>query len=359
MHTVFRILIRFAGAFAVAYCAVWVFAPHVLQRDVLQGVNAFRAAEILRTNLETDRSQNKITTQLKDNVDEQDLFRALEATWPYAFSLRCTTHGNGLVSFEVVPENMAAQEQAALLAKGIAQGLITQDMSIRERLQVLHDYVVKHCVYDVEIAEQAALVQSNGADTAFTAAGALVDGKAVCSGYARAYMMLCAAAGMDMIYIADAGMNHGWNAVRLYDTIYYIDTTFDDPIPDRGEMASEEYFLQTKEQMRKTHQWDEMFYDELARYALPQSLATAQRLFDLGLLGDTPPVASALSQPLPAAQRVHLGEVLGVSFAQGTAAKEVYATAWAKVCQKTVLQKLIKEGVIAEKRADLVGLKYS
>ncbi len=357
MRTVFRIFVRLAGLCAVIYGVLWAFAPHILQRDVLQGVNAFRAAEILRTKLESDRSENKITTLLKDNVDEQDLFRALEATWPYAFSLRCTTQGNGVVSFEVLPENMAAQEQAALLAKGIVQNLITEDMTLRERLKALHDYVVKHCAYDVEIAQQAELVQSNGADTAFTAAGALVEGKAVCSGYARAYMMLCAAAGIDVIYIADASMNHGWNAVRVYETIYYIDTTFDDPIPDRGELVSEEYFLQTKEQMQKTHRWDTAFYDELSLYALPQSLATAQRLFDLGLLVGSPPMVVELSQPLSSAKRAHLEEVLEISFAQDAVAKEIYATAWAKVCQKTELQKLIKNGVVAEKRAELVGLK--
>ena len=69
----------------------------------------------------------------------------------------------------------------------------------------------------------------------FTADGALVDGKAVCAGYARAFVLLCRAAGMDAIDVAgDEGMNHGWNAVRLEGETYFIDCTFDDPVPIRG-----------------------------------------------------------------------------------------------------------------------------
>ncbi len=95
----------------------------------------------------------------------------------------------------------------------------------------------------------------------FAADGALLDHKAVCAGYGRAYEMLCKAAGIQVIYVASEEMNHGWNAVRLGGTTYYIDCTFDDPIPDRGEYVSDQYFMLTGDELAQTHTWNEAFYE--------------------------------------------------------------------------------------------------
>ena len=103
----------------------------------------------------------------------------------------------------------------------------------------------------------------DGASAPFTAYGALVDGKAVCAGSARAFVMLCQAAGLDAVYVADSGMNHGWNAVRLDGQTYFIDCTFDDPVPDQGEYVSEDYFLLTAREMQSTHVWDLEFYERV------------------------------------------------------------------------------------------------
>lgn len=69
--------------------------------------------------------------------------------------------------------------------------------------------------------------------------------------------MLCKAAGIQVIYVASEEMNHGWNAVRLGGTTYYIDCTFDDPIPDRGEYVSDQYFMLTGDELAQTHTWNE------------------------------------------------------------------------------------------------------
>ena len=114
--------------------------------------------------------------------------------------------------------------------------------------------------YDVDTAEEDA---PDGSASAFAADGALLDHKAVCAGYGRAYEMLCKAAGIQVIYVASEEMNHGWNAVRLGGTTYYIDCTFDDPIPDRGEYVSDQYFMLTGDELAQTHTWNEAFYEQL------------------------------------------------------------------------------------------------
>ena len=75
--------------------------------------------------------------------------------------------------------------------------------------------------------------------------------------------MLCEAAGLQAVYVSSEEMNHGWNAVRLEGQTYYIDCTFDDPVPDRGDYVSSQYFLMTESQLARTHVWDVAFYERL------------------------------------------------------------------------------------------------
>ena len=69
--------------------------------------------------------------------------------------------------------------------------------------------------------------------------------------------------GIKTIYVASEEMNHGWNAVRLDGQTYFIDCTFDDPVPDRGQYVSDQFFMLTAEELSKTHVWDEAFYEQV------------------------------------------------------------------------------------------------
>ena len=142
----------------------------------------------------------------------------------------------------------------------LAAEAVTDGMTDAEKLRALHDTLVRLCEYDVDTAAQQA---PDGATAPFAADGALLDHKAVCAGYGRAFGMLCEAAGLETVYVASEEMNHGWNAVRLDGQTYYIDCTFDDPVPDRGEYVSDQYFMLTAEELSETHVWDEAFYEQL------------------------------------------------------------------------------------------------
>lgn len=194
-------------------------------------------------------------------LDGDELFRALESMWPYAFTMGMTVYGDGVSEVSVEIEDAARQEQAAVLARGIARQATEGLTEPRDKLRALHDALVRSCAYDVDAAAGGSLV--DGASAPFTAYGALVDGKAVCAGYARAFVLLCQAAGLDAVYVVSSSMNHGWNAVRLDGQTYYIDCTFDDPVPDQGAYASSDYFLLTAEQLQSTHTWDVEFYERV------------------------------------------------------------------------------------------------
>lgn len=195
-----------------------------------------------------------------DELDADEVYRALEAQYPYAFALHAVTRPNHTIELTPEVSRQARQEQAREYARVLAAGSISQTMTAEEKLRALHDMLIRLCEYDVDTA---ALDTPDGAAAPFAADGALLDHKAVCAGYGRAYEMLCEAAGLKVIYVASEEMNHGWNAVRLGGTTYYIDCTFDDPIPDRGEYVTDRYFLLTAEELAETHTWDKAFYEQL------------------------------------------------------------------------------------------------
>ena len=194
-------------------------------------------------------------------LDGDELFRAVEALYPYAFTMSMTVYGDGVSEISIELADAARQEQAAVLARGMAEQATEGLTDPRDKLRALHDALIRSCQYDVDTAESSAGV--DGADAPFTAYGALVDGKAVCAGYARAFVLLCQAAGLDAVYVVGSEMNHGWNAVRLDGQTYYIDCTFDDPVPDQGAYVSSDFFLLTAEQLQSTHTWDLEFYERV------------------------------------------------------------------------------------------------
>lgn len=224
-------------------------APHVQ--------TAFAAAALLEEQLRS--GQDEVTFRT-DEISLSEVYAALEAVYPYAFALHSAERPNGTTTLRVEVSRPARQQQAQDYAAQLAASQVTEDMDAPEKLRVLHDALVRLCVYDTETAEEET---QDGATAPFAADGALLDHKAVCAGYGRAYAMLCEAAGLRAIYVASEEMNHGWNAVRLDGTTYFIDCTFDDPVPDQGEYVTDRYFLRTADEIADSHIWDRAFYEQV------------------------------------------------------------------------------------------------
>ena len=133
-----------------------------------------------------------------------------------------------------------------LLQQAVAAALATvpAEASDYEVALALHDYIVNHVEYVHEGDHQ-------------TAYGALVGGKAVCAGYARAYQLLLTQAGIPCSYIQGESydssgslVNHAWNLVWLDGNCCYTDVTWD----DQGDSyVFHEYFNLSKEEISKTH----------------------------------------------------------------------------------------------------------
>lgn len=134
---------------------------------------------------------------------------------------------------------------------------IESDMSQVEMALSLHDYLVLHCAYDWYVA--------NGEDApsynVYTAYGALMEGNAVCQGYALAYNLLLNKVGIKTDYVTSTipgRGGHGWSLVKIEDTWYHVDVTWDDPMPfntghDLPGYCRHDYFLVSTETMKPEH----------------------------------------------------------------------------------------------------------
>lgn len=145
-------------------------------------------------------------------------------------------------------------DETTLVGKvnSIIAELITDDMSDYSRARVLHDWIISYANYDYS------------EDPYRDASGVLLHKTGVCDSYARAYLMLCTAAGLECVYVGGtAGSNadpdlwgpHGWNLVKLGGSWYHVDCTWDDP--GEGGYERHDYFCLDDEAMSKDHRWNQ------------------------------------------------------------------------------------------------------
>jgi hypothetical protein len=144
----------------------------------------------------------------------------------------------------------AAAEQAMSLVRGAKSDF--------ERALVLHNYIVLNTAYDSELL---VYYQTHGMNVAsprplsHTAYGALVDGVAVCDGYAKAYLHLLRLAGIESRLISGYGRSqpHAWNIVKLDGNWYHTDPTWSAATNAPHGIMSYEFYLLNSSEINKTH----------------------------------------------------------------------------------------------------------
>ncbi len=147
---------------------------------------------------------------------------------------------------DVMKEEMEAAISRFL--KDVPQGLTVEELA-----RYTHDYLIHECEYDYAAAE----ADKSGEDwehwfSAYTAYGALVEHRAVCSGYSKAYQLLLNRLGVECVPVrgnarTDEGTgsnpfsirmqqsDHQWNAVKDGNRWFMTDVTWDD-VDDPVEM---------------------------------------------------------------------------------------------------------------------------
>ena len=148
-----------------------------------------------------------------------------------------------------------AQEQHKALRAAASRiiGSLPSGMTDSEKVRYFHDYIIKNCEYSKE-----------GGNSSYTAYGCLVEGKAVCEGYAMALDYLCEKAGIYSLLISGEStsssgqkLTHIWNKIQLDNKWYNFDVTWDDPVSSFGpDYVRYDYYAVPDKQLERTHTTD-------------------------------------------------------------------------------------------------------
>lgn len=121
-------------------------------------------------------------------------------------------------SYKYSPEEASEMLRATEAAAKEIISQLDDNMSDYEKLKFIHDYLV----LNVESA-----VEGDYVDSVY---GALVNKRALCEGYAKAFSYLCNLIGVEnMIVTGYTGVDHMWNMVKLEGSWYHVDIGWDQP----------------------------------------------------------------------------------------------------------------------------------
>lgn len=122
----------------------------------------------------------------------------------------------------------------------------------------VYEYILLNSTYDKMAIDAFGIPMENSHNPY----GILVENTGICLGYTTTFQLFMDMAGIpcETIYgTAIEGEEHAWNQVEIDGNWYYVDATWDDPVPEEeGRLPYHSFFNVTTEYMKDTfHEWDE------------------------------------------------------------------------------------------------------
>lgn len=184
------------------------------------------------------------------------------------WNVRSATHGSSTIltmkpTYTITGSALTAAKTAYdAKVNQLTAGLSGSDY---DKAKTLHDRLIDTVTYTSTANDQNAY-------------GALVEGKAVCNGYARAYQHLLMKVGIPAWHVNGTSVNpstntpvgHAWNLVKIDGQWYYTDVTWD----DQGANTFYTYFHITTQQLLQGHTIDSKFAS-----LVPNATATAANYY--------------------------------------------------------------------------------
>ncbi|KOS64582.1 DUF5050 domain-containing protein [Lysinibacillus agricola] len=210
--------------------------------EIVKQLNNF-APEIKITYSGPMTDFNKKIMEAFEKAQEQAVYASghLEST-----TISADSTGN--VTFKV--KYITNQKQEAAVQKKVDQVLktiIKPSMTEFEKVKAINDYIVSNTAYGTKTKASP-----------HSAYALLMEGQAVCQGYALTSYKMLEQAGFDTKYVVgyvNGNEAHAWNLVKVDGKWYHLDTTWNDPLPNRIGASSYDYFLVTDAQLKKDHKW--------------------------------------------------------------------------------------------------------
>ena len=199
------------------------------------------------------RHSPKIEIPRLNDSDFNSLIYALSYDNPdlICFSGECRLQRTGGVYYFIPEYTHTSSEHDALMQRlesAAGKILSSQNRYSGEYAKelYLHDSLCEVCSYDY----------ADTADLTVSSYDALVNGSAVCEGYAKAFKLLLDRAGIKSYLVTGIARDesgntegHMWNVVKLSGGNYYVDPTWDDMSVNEGLPESEHFYFNVNEQM--------------------------------------------------------------------------------------------------------------
>lgn len=207
-----------------------------------------------------------VTTLAKDNSVLSNINNFVHPYNSYqSLEIKSTSLGKITVKINKMYTTLEINEINAVV-DDILKTKVKDSMTQKEKIKVIHDYIVNTTSYDLEKGSKDEFGVVNYEKASNKATGPAINHYALCGGYTD-FMMIF----LDKLNIPSfkvSSKDHIWNAVFLDNSWYHLDLTWDDPITSNKEnVLLHDYFLITdkklKENKNEEHNYDDAYFSEL------------------------------------------------------------------------------------------------
>ncbi|MCJ8014517.1 transglutaminase [Paenibacillus sp. KQZ6P-2] len=229
-----------------------VHSDQELQRTLLSAMNQRLSQVQFVYQGKTNQLKGQLKNALEQALESDPYMNYTIESYGYSYSGN-TKSANVSVQLGY-RETVAQTAYVSRRVESILGSIIKPGMNDHEKIKAIHDWVVLHLKYDETLQK-------------YTAYDGLSSGSTVCQGYSLLTYKMLKEAGITSRIVEgtaaprDTGISqlHAWNLVLLDNKWYHLDTTWDDPAPDKAGEIGIGYYLRTDAQIRKDHSWTKSY----------------------------------------------------------------------------------------------------
>lgn len=168
----------------------------------------------------------------------------------YKYQIMYTQDNAQLTYYFTYYTSKEKSQKAGQLLNKVAQQIMKTNKTDYERVKAVNDYVVSNTQYGGKTRDR------------YTVYGLLTNKQAVCQGYALTVYDLLTRMKIPVRYVVGTslGQNHAWNKVKVDGKWYNLDSTWNDPLPNRPTEVNYNYFLISDRVFSKDHTWKKENY---------------------------------------------------------------------------------------------------
>lgn len=194
------------------------------------------------------------------------------------------------ISYKYSKSTMQKRYNALKKAVAKAKATIGTNLTDLEAAIAIHDYIIQTATFHKQYADNMETKANFTPNyTYHSAYGILCKKTGVCSGYAYAYRLLLDEYNIDSVFIESEPMNHGWNMIKLGNSWYHVDVTWDDPDANpswtkknSGDLVYYDYFLLTNSEISASehYNWEPFKKSSSKTYSqMPRGSSDTQKFY--------------------------------------------------------------------------------